>query len=327
MPSVSHLFIDKLTVVYNGINTNSGFTEYMRSLQNARRFEIRWRGINYLNRGYRYAWHISLLGVRGPASILILAEPFRSIEASFLSVEWNPNKLGYEGQQVFWQVMREILIDDFDPFIFQAIITRIDLSIDIYPLTVDAILVSARRMRFSDHRCGNHGLLESLRLGSRHSALSFLIYQRRPADSRRVSHNPFTTRLEATIKPRITLHELHSTHLPNPFSRLLIVNNVNPVELSGTSYQYKWLLDSARLRALQSALLLIDSDRTRNKYRRWLIQNLQTDWFNADAIWREYDSAISVLGLQAYFGLNILRMAHINDGTFHIQRHRRIARD
>lgn len=293
MPTVSLPFLDKLSLVHEMSAADSvGLTAVIRQNINDRTLHIRYLGAWYHNYDYLNNWHLCLDGF--PNVQILLQTVFRYGGGGF-RIEYNPNNLGAEGNQYLWETLEELLSVEYESFLYQASVTRVDTAFDARPLTPESIWVEASGVQLGNIRTGPRGEVQSYDLGSRRSDLYFCIYNRHPEDGYRISSDPYTTRFEARINPRCTLSGLR--HISNPFSRLTTVNAVNPLDLVRENFRYRFFLASVARYGLQASLRQIPRYETRESYRRWICDRLSTDWFHPEQIWRGKQQMLDVLSL------------------------------
>ncbi|MGV7234948.1 MAG: hypothetical protein ACQ9ET_01715 [Nitrosomonadaceae bacterium] len=293
MPTVSLPILDKLSLNHElSASDSEGLTALIRQHINDRSMHIRYLGAWYHNYDYLNNWHLRLDGFPNAPILLQTVHKYRGGD---FRAEWNPNNLGPEGNQYLWEALEELLSTEYEPFLNNALVTRTDTAVDITPLSPESIWVEVRGLQRGNTRTGQRGEVQSYELGSRRSDLYFCIYNRNPEDGHRISSDPYITRLEARTKPRCTLRELRS--ISNPFSRLNVVNAVDPDTLEQEHFRYIFFLDSVVRRGLQGALRRIPRYETRESYRQWICDRLCTDWFRPDLIWEDKQQMLDVLSL------------------------------
>ena len=196
-----------------------------------------------------------------------------------------------------WQFLeQELLLDSFDHFVAEAEVTRMDVAVDVMPLTPQSIIVSADRLRRGDIRTGNHGEVQSFKLGSNNSQRSYCIYDRDPEDNSLISTAPLTTRVEVRLRRIGKIHDLASVE--NPFEQLHVYSSVDPTRFAGNyTTTQKLFLATAHSQGLQSALQMLGRTETRRTYIQWLDQEFAVGWFDADSIWSGYPAAMDALCL------------------------------
>lgn len=330
MPTVTPMFIDMLTLVLD-MDEDGGLAEYIASWSEGSELRIRSSGWEAGRRRYNRGWRLTIPGSLHPTSVLLLMQPKQGTRQPFLSVEFNPRKVGADAMLTLWEALGLILGEAFDSLVHNAAITRIDFSVDVYPLSCDSIFVAGKGLSRGQLFTGSHGRVESIGLGSRSSQRSFRIYQRDHETRERVSRRSHVTRIEGRVKPcyrernRIGLSELLDGFIDNPFSSLKVVCSIDPSALDSARYVYRLFLDSAWRRGLQGALGQIKRPETKAQFLNFLDSHMQTGWFDPEDIWSEYRNAVSVLRLEHLLRPHSFGVAVPSDEVLYIQRRRRVS--
>lgn len=310
MTDVSSLFIDKITLVYRcAEQIGDGIAATISSHQHDGELTIQYLGAFYKGRGYRKNWQLHIPGHGNHARVLLMTNP-RYPEVGQFSMEWNPRHLQRDGHEQLWEIMRQLLLDEFDDFMRSAVVTRIDFAVDVTPMTPDAIWVDASGLVKCDIRTGRSGSIvdatyapvETINLGSRSGSTFFRVYSLNAARPENAPLLPEQTRIEVQLRPGAGLNELNQDPVPNPFRRLLLVRSVDPLVLHDAPDRYRIFLDCVQRRGLQGALRMLHNGDTRRTYRKWVEDHLLTDWFDADHIWEGYNTAWAILGLEPMLG-------------------------
>lgn len=306
MVNVSNAIIDMLSLTYScNASTQDGIEGLIGAHKetvnvNEDLYQIRYLHSNYQGQKYRKNWHL-IIESQNTSPVLLQVAPF-NIGAAGFRIQWNPNKLGVHRHVQLWEILEQILVNEYECFLEEAIVTRIDVAVDVEEITPDSIWVEARNLHHGDIKTGDLGEIQTMMLGARGSNTHFCIYSRN-AENQQQSTSTNITRIEVRLRPRCSLIELQSI-TNNPFLRLTVVNAIDPVILDIIPDRYKLFLDSARLRGLQGALRILSRSETRNAYRDWITENLCTDWFYPDEIWNGYSRALRILELPEQVRIN-----------------------
>lgn len=303
MPNVSQPLIDKISITYDfDTQTGEGLRALISSSQNDGNYQLHYVGSRYRGESYKYNWKLNLDN-RGHDYVLIQMQPY--ITAGYLKLEWNPAKLGAAVNERLWGFLEILLADEYEPFLNAATVTRMDIAVDVSPMTPDAIWIESTHLTKGGIRTGGYGALHSveyahvqtINLGDRGSRTSFCIYCRNPDTGKRISTNPFVTRIEARVKPRCTLRRLWN--IPNPFDRLTVVRSIDAVELNSATDMQRLFIASCRSNGLQGAHRLIRNYRTRTRMKNWINQNIAENWFDPVQIWSGYTQSLRILNVPA----------------------------
>jgi hypothetical protein len=302
-PTVSSVFIDKLTLTYSPDDTiyeaaRIEFVEHVKStlrdLQSSTEHNVRYHGRDS-GRGYLHSWLIDL-SANHSKKLRISTAPFYP-DAAVLRLEFNPRHYPRSAMHSLWQFLEEyLLLDDFPRFLMEAEVTRMDVAVDVMPLSPQSIFVSATGLRRGDIRTGDHGEVQSFKLGSNNSDRSYCIYDRDPDDNSQIYRTPFTTRFEARLRRLGNLSDVVS--VDNPFQHLHVHGSVDPTRFRpGYSTTQKLFLAAANSVGLQAALQILGRTETRRNYIEWLDRELSVGWFDAESIWAGYPAALEALCL------------------------------
>jgi hypothetical protein len=294
MVAVSSPFVDKLSLCYQ---CDRSFVEGLKvmidSYRESQQLNLRYKGAYYRGSHYKNNWQL-ILNNQARTPILLQFDS-KYPEAADFCIEWNPNDQGIDGNRQLWTILEELLAVEYEYFLAYATVSRLDLAVDVSPLTPDAIWVEAEGLHRGDIRTGRGGRIETYYLGSRESNRYFCIYNRNPDDGQKISSDKLITRIETRLETNCTLAELGDRN-ENPFSRLTIAHAFE-TESGDIPWQYRQFIDSIRVRGLQGALRLIPRYEIRRRYKSWIQDNLRTEWFNPDEVFAGYREALDILAL------------------------------
>jgi hypothetical protein len=286
--NITPVFVDKLSLTYNlPASEQQGFIEVIRDIQNTNGMPLHSLWGNYRGMGYRWNWQLPL-----PESenrfCLIQAQSIRSFDG-FFRVEWNPRRTSRDGNRYVWDQLEILLGDDYQHYTQTATVTRIDIAIDVSPMTPNEIWTSAHRFRTSKLIFGDGGDIRTVNYGSRRGNLMFSIYNRHDEDRGEGTTDPCTTRFEARLFNPCTLPELHS--IANPFERLRVytASRNDPV---GVNVHDRFFLDSVRLRGAHAALQSIRHPATKERYRNLLHDHYNFRYWRLASVWTGYTRSL-----------------------------------
>lgn len=294
-PTLTNLFSDKISMTWDcGEDLGEGITEILRHTQSDNDGLIRYNRWGRLAPGYKHNWDLSIPGVEH-APVLISALSFWTNQSAF-RLEWNPRHYDVTKSRMIWLRLLDILGDNLEDFLREAIVTRFDLAIDASPLKPYSILVDVTRLRKQKSIYGDRGELQSLQIGNRGSALSFFIYDKDPDTGIAASRIPDTTRIEARVKPQLNINELDQ--IEPIFDRLNVYCSTDPAALTGYSNTRQRInFALAQERGLQVVLQMLGRTENRNRFRNWLDDWAATDWYDPADIWSTYPEALAKLAI------------------------------
>lgn len=270
-----------------------------------------------LVQGYRKSYAMSL---GGSEKLILQLSPKRNANSTqlsmdethrYLRLEWNPSKASRVNPDSYQQIERLLheLIPEFDPEVFFLTmnITRIDLAFDIRSVPVDNIAVHGllRRAYIELFRVGPSGTLNGQVLGKRNSLQRLSIYDKNleretsqneelpevvNARARGAKFIPRArTRIELQLRKVGDLSDLLA--MPNPFDRYTM-RTITGLGAISLTHEFRWFLDSCRVRGLQGALSLISNNRERARYRVAVRSVEPPTWWDTESIWAELGSSI-----------------------------------
>ena len=290
MPTISSIFIDKIALCYDMGDDLDGFISMLRDACDDKNSNIRRAYPPHRIKGYRYSFVLPI-SERGDKFCLISAGSIRP-NARSLRIEWSPHNVGEEGTKIIFDRLNELLLDDhFNTFKSEALVTRIDISFDVYPIRVDSLVFDAENYQITTFYKTNKVQTETINLGSSRSYLHFVVYDKNieARRHRRPAPPEQTTRIEAQVRPNIPLEYLHT--ISNPFVRLNICKSVNPNRLLN-NYILNLFLDSVRHRGFTAAVKLLPSHRARYNMRQLFKHKFSAKWYNGNVLWDGWPSAL-----------------------------------
>lgn len=288
---VSALFIDKLSLTYDiPPEEQNGLIQFMRDLAESEDIIMQSLYPYYRNMGYRWNWKIPL-PFADNRSVLISLQP-RDSRDGFFRVEWNPHRTTRQGNAEVWELLHRLLLDEnFQTFVSRAHVTRIDLAVDVSPLTPNQIWVSAPRLINVKHVFGRRGSLRTMILGSRRGRKRISIYNRDEDEEEMATDDLSTTRFEVRLRFGMELRALQT--LANPFDGIQVcwVSYDDPSDLN---LNERLFLDSVRHRGAHAALQLVgDRWETRQRYRDLLYERFNFAPWRPASIWRGWERALA----------------------------------
>jgi hypothetical protein len=234
-------------------------------------------------------------------SCIIQAKP-RKAGMAFMRLDYNPAKVGPKGDQKVRHYLEKILGKKLFPDIEKfALITRLDLAIDVDHVPVRDLLVSVDGIRTSGVWFGANGEPQTLYIGKRNRPIWFLIYdkraERQAKGAEALPHDRL--RVEVRLAGKYLRHQAQPTDIASvmlrAFSSVRIVA-VPSYPQDSTEYVWGLFLDSARLRGLQAALRRLPS-RLRKQYTDRLTKTAAVHWWTPRILQKLCTGSITRLGL------------------------------
>lgn len=268
--------------------------------------------------GYRQAYKCFIkddpdFGTHGQESLILQFDP-KDHTHKYLRVEFNPTKAKLSAVK---GILDRIITNGFNRIINQGTVTRADFSLQVHFCDVNDLMLYYPKMRQSSFHYEN-GQLQTAYLGKK-KGTHWIIYskdQEIKAKNEKTYHQAFSdkekhypnypiTRIEYCFKPKSikpTLEDLKT--LPNPFKSLLIVENYkfkvlnlsikNKEKRENAEEQFRFFLDSCRVRGLQQALKLIKNNHRRTKYRN-IVEKAKVSWWDHQKIGDQIIPLIQVI--------------------------------
>ncbi len=292
MTKLSDPFVDKLTLIYN---CNEATSEYiastLRDMSKDHDFGLHGYYRNYRGLGYQYAFGLPI-GDKNQSECIIFV--LSNKKWPNLRIEWNPNVAKKYGNEFIWNFIFSFMLEDYEDFLLNALITRLDIAIDIHPIHLDNIWTTAARYRKSNIHYGEGGRIESIYLGSNESDKQIKLYDKHLEQTKKGINIPKNTvRIECRLSPKISIYDLSA--VVNPFPDC-IVDAIPDGDIRLRDYDKIHFLDSIRLRGLHNALKLI-TPYSRRKYHAWITEMTNSDWWEPERVWQNWDNAINTLRL------------------------------
>lgn len=234
-------------------------------------------------------------------SCIIQAKP-RQSGMAFMRVDYNPAKVGPGGDKkvrgYLEKVLGEMLFPKLDKF---ALITRLDLAIDIDHVHIRDLLVSVAGIRTSGVWFGANGEPQTLYIGKRNRPIWFLIYDKRAEKEAKgdaaLAHDRL--RVEVRLAGKYLRNQAHPTDIASlmqsAFSSVKIIA-VPSYPRDPKEYVWGLFLDSARLRGLQAALRRVPS-RLRQQYSDRLAKTAAVYWWTPRSLQKLCAGSVQQLGL------------------------------
>lgn len=292
--SITELFIDKLVLLVNLSKDDAqGLASIL--LDDSREHVDRLHGYyqNYRGIGYKYAFGLPLNN-EGNTECKIFLVSFRSGKPQ-VRIEYNPSKLSETSHEHLWNKLAEWFPNEHYSYLQDANVSRIDIAIDITPVSLDTIWITAPRFRVSKLYNGSGGKLESITLGSNQSDSQIKLYNKEAEQQSRgipITQSD-TARIEYRVSRGIPINKLYE--LENVLTQISLIHAIDPHTLPLHENEYIYFLDSVRYRGLHAALGLINGARSRRNMRLKLEELSSFDWWEPEEMWQRYDSAINNL--------------------------------
>jgi hypothetical protein len=159
-------------------------------------------------------------------------------------LEFNPSKIGAQGIAESCDFLGSIAGIRLDGIIANGIVTRIDLAMDLYDLSLDEVIARSRGAQKIGVYTDRRGNPESTILGSPRSNRT-VIYNKVFEDGRQ------SVRVERRMKPRCAVH--HLATLPDPFRNVQLIGTDSFLPfLDGMVAEH--FFDSVRIRGVSRAV-------------------------------------------------------------------------
>jgi hypothetical protein len=247
--------------------------------------------------GYRTNANLVLNVGNAPCPVLLQAQP-KSPKNPAFRMEWNPSKCGFDGNELLWSKLNELLPlypdESFSGRIFaDAKVTRIDVAADIRGVKLDDLEVADRRAHWSQLVFDDHGERLTYYFGKSGAKSQAKAYNKR----REIKQKTGTdigfelTRFETTCR---------SNHRPfkgladldNPLSRFRIAD-LTKIGWSQFGWLGSLIQDSFRKRGCHGTLKLLPPIQ-RSKVRAAL-ESPTPAWWDPALLWSSWPSVLSGL--------------------------------
>lgn len=223
----------------------------------------------------------------------------------FFRFEFNPSKVGRHGYERLNDVLTYLLETSGIDHLAEAIITRLDIALDIRGRRPSELIIFAGGFgKFGTVNNNHSSEIETNYFGHSEGKRSFCIYDKQ-AEQREKHGNliPPTTRCEVRLRRRMPPIELCSLH--SPFNMVRIIDGHNLPDPTQISMTVNFLLSHIRIYGTGATLRAIDSPPIRRQYRRRLLELGEAEWWDHNAIWTN-DWPDSVNPVLRLFGMREL---------------------
>lgn len=237
------------------------------------------------------------------------ANPVKGTHRRYLRVDWNPSRLSSTSANALKEILEATGEERCEMGLpLRAVLTRIDLSFDVYGALADSFIVFSRPTRrtvSTQYEYGGEGKVHAIYLGAKDSDRRLLIYDKaRQLQERWKSENGIVglpilrgvlrrwrprVRFELRLKNASTVHGLLAQ--PNPFLAYSVTSSTALRSTPWTA-ELQHFLDSCQFRGAQAALSLIEDRRKRSRYAQFLSEPRAPEWWNPEQIWSEAPTAL-----------------------------------
>ncbi len=204
---------------------------------------------------------------------------------NFLRVEYNPTKLTKRGRRELRVFLIKLLgIKIMKTIYFQAVLTRLDLTLDVYDMEPNLYMHKNRVIQSSNFR-GDGGKLSSQIIGSDSSNCRITMYDKNlEQQGKGKDHNGANYRRIEVRRRKLdcTMNELNDSLLED----IKQLNFYNSKFFGDTGFSKRFLDDTLNY-GLNTALSKLD-DNTRRRYKRYL-EDYRAFPFSLDAL--DFDRA------------------------------------
>lgn len=259
--------------------------------------------------GYRVSCKIFLnnnnsFGVHGEDSLIIQCDP-KYENYNYLRAEFNPSKVNLSTVK---GICDKLLYNGYERII-SGVLTRIDTATLIHFCDIDDLIIHYPQMRKSTLHFSN-GKLQTIYIGSKQGT-HFVAYSKTQEIKEKNANltdnfsekqcsypNYDLLRLEHCFKPKdkqYTLNDIPS--LPNPFESLLIAEHYNFPLIKMSEEEetnFRFFLDSCRIRGISQALKIIKDKNRRAKYLK-IVKSATVVWYHPNKIKEEIPALIHAL--------------------------------
>ncbi|MEY9221629.1 hypothetical protein [Bradyrhizobium ottawaense] len=201
-------------------------------------------------------------------------------------LEFNPSKIAPNGIIELCGFIATVTGVDLKGLLFNGIVTRIDIALDLYGLSLNEVIVRSRGAQKIGLYTDRHGNPQSVILGTPRSNRT-VAYSKLHDDGRS------SLRLERRLKPRFRLHDLDA--LTAPFANVhMIPTEAFSPHLNGIEPEH--FFDSIRVRGLSRVINKLPTAQRR------AIKTMLQDKGNsvipsAESIWRHWPELLHENGL------------------------------
>ncbi len=228
----------------------------------------------------------------GDTTLRIKADPLNPT-LNFLRFEWNPEKADTE--------MLTLTVEHFLPpsmtfskLMTQAIVTRLDLAVDVN-IRLDRLLVYSKRKSWSKV-IAHSG--RTLYLGTEESSCCLCIYdkaaemkaknKKKCTDLKEAIPTTAVTRIELRLKPKTSLFQL--LEMANPFADLVVLAYPSEVLANPLASQ---TLRLARHEGMDAALKGLPT--AERKKMRAILKPIEVAWWDPKAVWEQVPGVLATL--------------------------------
>jgi len=236
---------------------------------------------------YRHSVNIDVApegGNAGREMLLVQCDP--KISCAFFRCEFNPARADVSLARAF---LDQVLASGYKSLILHGVCTRIDLTVDVYGVSIDDLLLwHPLFSKTSAYYKG--GQIQTYYLGTPFSPRQFCLYDK-VAETKRKNSKLFipdvlppspTTRLEVRIRSNSFVSEL--LDIGNPFEQLKVGSFGYP--FTPANWKVTLFLEACRSRGTQDALLMLPES-TRKKFRK-IIESSQCAWWSPAKVWKDW---------------------------------------
>ncbi|MGX4802076.1 hypothetical protein [Bradyrhizobium guangdongense] len=200
-------------------------------------------------------------------------------------LEFNPSKIAPNGIIEFCGFIETVTGVDLKGLLPNGIVTRIDIALDLYGLSLDEVIVRSRGAQKIGLYTDRYGNPQSVILGTPRS-------NRTVAYSKVHGDGQSSLRLERRLKPRVRLHDL--TALTDPFAKVhMIPTEAFLPHLNGIEPEH--FFDSIRVRGLSPVINKLPS-RPRRAIKAMLQDKGNSVIPSLESIWKYWPELLHDMG-------------------------------
>ena len=205
----------------------------------------------------------------------------------FFRFEFNPSKVGRHGYERLNDVLTYLLETSGIDHLAEAIITRLDIALDIRGRRPSELIIFAGGFgKFGTVNNNHSGEIETLYFGHSEGNRSLCIYDKQAEQREKYGNHILpTTRIEARLRRRMPPIELRSLH--SPFNIVHITDGQDLPDSTRLPTDIRFILAYIQRHGTGLTLRVFDRPSERRQWRRRLLELSEAEWWDHDAIWND----------------------------------------
>lgn len=298
MINVSDVFIDKIAVTVDlEIDSIEGIRSNLDDLVKDKS-ENRYHRNKDFDDGYRHRYKIYIDDM-GIECFCLSLKSRRNSNPKSLRVEWNPRSFRVRERNYFNTTLEKLLLNEYEIFLLYGKVTRIDCSVDIWPLKPEGIMIDASYLQLSKTFNGSKANIESHYIGGDDSTTNIVLYDKNKECIKKRKSPPKeqTTRLEIR-KKRLNLQLTKLQLIANLFQQVKVYGAVKNSDYNALNTEQRLFLSLARCIGLPAALKEIKNRREKQSMKKLIEELSQIEWWEPNKFYNQlYRDPYTLAGL------------------------------